>query len=122
MLEIDAITVGYNATPVLRDVTIQVQPGQLVAVVGPNGAGKSTLFKTISGVLTPRSGSLRFEGVDIRDIPASKRPHLGIAHVPEGRQVFPSLTVLENLELGATTEAGRRDWTVNLEKILNWLP
>jgi branched-chain amino acid transport system ATP-binding protein len=122
MLEIDAITVGYNATPVLRDVTIQVQPGQLVAVVGPNGAGKSTLFKTISGVLTPRSGSLRFEGVDIRDIPASQRPHLGIAHVPEGRQVFPSLTVLENLELGATTEAGRRDWTVNLEKILNWLP
>jgi branched-chain amino acid transport system ATP-binding protein len=122
MLEIDAITVGYNATPVLRDVTIQVEPGQLVAVVGPNGAGKSTLFKTISGVLTPRSGSLRFEGVDIRDIPASQRPHLGIAHVPEGRQVFPSLTVLENLELGATTEAGRRDWTVNLEKILNWLP
>ncbi len=122
MLEIDAITVGYNATPVLRDVTIQVEPGQLVAVVGPNGAGKSTLFKTISGVLTPRSGSLRFEGVDIRDIPASQRPHLGIAHVPEGRQVFPSLTVLETLELGATTEAGRRDWTVNLEKILNWLP
>jgi len=122
MLEIDAITVGYNATPVLRDVTIQVEPGHLVAVVGPNGAGKSTLFKTISGVLTPRSGSLRFEGVDIRDIPASQRPHLGIAHVPEGRQVFPSLTVLENLELGATTEAGRRDWTVNLEKILNWLP
>lgn len=122
MLEIDAITVGYNATPVLRDVTIQVQAGQLVAVVGPNGAGKSTLFKTISGVLTPRSGSLRFEGVDIRDIPASQRPHLGIAHVPEGRQVFPSLTVLENLELGATTEAGRRDWKDNLEKILNWLP
>ncbi len=122
MLEIDAITVGYNATPVLRDVTIQVRPGQLVAVVGPNGAGKSTLFKTISGVLTPRSGSLRFEGVDIRDIPASQRPHLGIAHVPEGRQVFPSLTVLENLELGATTEAGRRDWKDNLEKILNWLP
>ncbi len=122
MLEIDAITVGYNATPVLRDVTIQVRPGQLVAVVGPNGAGKSTLFKTISGVLTPRSGSLRFEGVDIRDIPASQRPHLGIAHVPEGRQVFPSLTVLENLELGATTETGRRDWKDNLEKILNWLP
>ncbi len=122
MLEIDAITVGYNATPVLRDVTIRVQAGQLVAVVGPNGAGKSTLFKTISGVLTPRSGSLRFEGVDILNIPASQRPHLGIAHVPEGRQVFPSLTVLENLELGATTEAGRRDWKDNLEKILHWLP
>jgi branched-chain amino acid transport system ATP-binding protein len=122
MLEIDAITVGYTATPVLREVSIRVRPGQLVAVVGPNGAGKSTLFKTISGVLTPTVGSLRFEGVDIRNIPASQRPHLGIAHVPEGRQVFPSLTVLENLELGATTEAGRRDWKDNLEKILHWLP
>jgi branched-chain amino acid transport system ATP-binding protein len=122
MLEIESVTVGYNATPVLRDVTIRVQAGQLVAVVGPNGAGKSTLFKTISGVLTPTTGSLRFEGVDIRDIPAAQRPHLGIAHVPEGRQVFPSLTVLENLELGATTEAGRRDWSSNLEKILHWLP
>ena len=122
MLEIDSITVGYNATPVLREVSIRVEPGQLVAVVGPNGAGKSTLFKTISGVLTPTTGHLRFEGVDIRDIPAFKRPHLGIAHVPEGRQVFPSLTVLENLELGATTEAGRHDWKDNLDKILHWLP
>ena len=122
MLEIESITVGYNATPVLREVTIRVQPGQLVAVVGPNGAGKSTLFKTISGVLTPTSGRLRFEGQDILSIPAAQRPHLGIAHVPEGRQVFPSLTVLENLELGATTEAGRRDWKDNLEKILHWLP
>ncbi len=122
MLEINAVTVGYTATPVLRDVSIQVKPGQLVAVVGPNGAGKSTLFKTISGVLTPTAGSIRFEGVDIRDIPAARRPHLGIAHVPEGRQVFPSLTVMENLELGATTEAGRRDWKDNLTKILDWLP
>lgn len=122
MLEINAVTVGYNATPVLRDVSIQVKPGQLVAVVGPNGAGKSTLFKTISGVLAPSAGSIRFEGVDIRDIPAARRPHLGIAHVPEGRQVFPSLTVMENLELGATTEAGRRDWKDNLQKILDWLP
>jgi branched-chain amino acid transport system ATP-binding protein len=122
MLEINAVTVGYTATPVLRDVSIQVKPGQLVAVVGPNGAGKSTLFKTISGVLTPSAGSIRFEGVDIRDIPAARRPHLGIAHVPEGRQVFPSLTVMENLELGATTDAGRRDWKDNLHKILDWLP
>lgn len=122
MLEIQSVTVGYTATPVLRDVSIQVQPGQLVAVVGPNGAGKSTLFKTISGVLTPSAGSIRFEGVDIRDIPAARRPHLGIAHVPEGRQVFPSLTVMENLDLGATTEAGRRDWKDNLDRILGWLP
>lgn len=122
MLEVSSVTVGYNATPVLRDVSIQVQQGQLVAVVGPNGAGKSTLFKSISGILTPTAGSIRFEGVEIQNIPPAQRPHLGIAHVPEGRQVFPSLTVMENLELGASTEAGRRDWKDNLEKILHWLP
>jgi branched-chain amino acid transport system ATP-binding protein len=122
MLEIDAVTVGYTAIPVLKEVSIRVPAGQLVAVVGPNGAGKSTLFKTISGVLAPRAGSIRFEGADIANIPAARRPHLGIAHVPEGRQVFPSLTVMENLELGASTEAGRRDWKSNLEKIFDWLP
>ena len=122
MLEINAVTAGYTTVPVLKEVSIQVAAGQLVAVVGPNGAGKSTLFKTISGVLRPRSGSIRFEGADIREIPAARRPHLGIAHVPEGRQVFPSLTVMENLELGATTEAGRRDWKDNREKIFDWLP
>lgn len=122
MLTIDSLTVGYTATPVLNKVSLQVKPGQLVAVVGPNGAGKSTLFKTISGVLTPMAGSVFFEGKDIASIPAARRPHLGIAHVPEGRQVFPSLTVLENLELGASTEAGRLHWKTNLDKILDWLP
>ena len=122
MLEIESVTVGYTATPVLREVSIRVDAGQLVAVVGPNGAGKSTLFKTISGVLAPVAGTIRFEGRDIRTISAAQRPHLGIAHVPEGRQVFPSLTVMENLELGASTAAGRRDWKVNREKILHWLP
>ena len=122
MLEITGITAGYTAVPVLRDVSIKVGEGQLVAVVGPNGAGKSTLFKTISGVLQATAGSIRFGGVDIGDVPAARRPHLGIAHVPEGRQVFPSLTVMENLELGATTEAGRRDLKINRERILHWLP
>jgi branched-chain amino acid transport system ATP-binding protein len=122
MLEISAVTAGYTAIPVLKKISIQVGHGQLVAVVGPNGAGKSTLFKTISGVLMPSAGSISFEGVDIRNISPARRPHLGIAHVPEGRQVFPSLTVMENLQLGATTEAGRRDWKANLEKIFHLLP
>ena len=122
MLEIDALTCGYGGLPVLREVSIKVGEGELVALVGPNGAGKSTLFKTISGVLAPSGGAIRFRGEDIREVPAARRPHLGIAHVPEGRQVFPSLTVMENLALGATTDAGRRDWKQNLEKILHWLP
>jgi branched-chain amino acid transport system ATP-binding protein len=122
MLTIDALSAGYSAVPVLKDVSIKVGAGQFVAIVGPNGAGKSTLFKTISGIVTPSAGSMRFEGVDLLAVPPARRPHLGIAHVPEGRQVFPSLTVMENLELGAYTEAGRRDWKANLEKILTWLP
>ncbi len=122
MLSLQGVTAAYTSVPVLRDVSINVDHGQLVAVVGPNGAGKSTLFKTISGVLTPSAGTIRFDGVDIGAVPAARRPHLGIAHVPEGRQVFPSLTVMENLELGASTEAGKRSWKENRERILHWLP
>lgn len=122
MLEVDDIVVGYSSLPVLHGVSIRVDSGQFVAVVGPNGAGKTTLFKTISGTLVPHSGTIRFEGADLASVPAHRRAHLGIAHVPEGRQVFPSLTVMENLEMGAYTEAGRRDWNRNIERIFSWLP
>jgi branched-chain amino acid transport system ATP-binding protein len=103
-------------------VSINVEAGQFVAIVGPNGAGKTTLFKTISGILRPSAGTITFEGHDLLSTPPARRPHLGIAHVPEGRQVFPSLTVMENLEMGAVTEAGRRDWKSNIERIFEWLP
>jgi branched-chain amino acid transport system ATP-binding protein len=99
-----------------------VGEGQFVSVVGPNGAGKSTLFKTISGVLKPTSGTIRFEGNDLLGVAASQRAHLGIAHVPEGRHVFPSLTVMENLELGAYTDAGRRMWPQNIDHIFQLFP
>ena len=122
MLRVEKVSAGYSALPVIRDVSITVSEGQFVSIVGPNGAGKTTLFKTISGILRPISGSIRFEDVDLASVPPARRPHLGIAHVPEGRQVFPSLTVMENLEVGAFTEAGRRNWKDNLERILSWLP
>jgi branched-chain amino acid transport system ATP-binding protein len=122
MLRIEGLSTGYSARPVLRDVSIKVEAGQFVAIVGPNGAGKTTLFKTISGILRPSAGTITFEGHDLLATPPSRRPHLGIAHVPEGRQVFPSLTVMENLEMGAMTEAGRRDWKSNIERIFEWLP
>jgi len=122
MLKVDSISAGYSSIPVLNDVSIAVGAGEFVSVVGPNGAGKSTLFKTISGVVQPRSGAIEFEGVDLLSVPPSRRPHLGIAHVPEGRQVFPSLTVMENLEMGGYTEAGQRDWRKNLEHILTLFP
>lgn len=122
MLEIVALHAGYGLVPVLNAVSLRVGQGEFVAIVGPNGAGKSTLFKTISGIVTPSDGHLRFEGKDLLAVAPSARPHLGIAHIPEGRQVFPSLSVLENLEMGAYTEAGRRDWKANLEKIYAWFP
>jgi branched-chain amino acid transport system ATP-binding protein len=122
MLQLDAVTAGYSNVPVLREVSIRVAAGAFVAIVGPNGAGKTTLFKTISGILRPASGSIRFEDADLLAVAPARRPHLGIAHVPEGRQVFPSLSVMENLEMGAYPEAGRRDWQRNLERIFTWLP
>ena len=122
MLKVEGLSAGYSDLPVISDVSITVNEGQFVSIVGPNGAGKTTLFKTISGILTPKSGRMQFENVDLAAVPAARRPHLGIAHVPEGRQVFPSLTVMENLEMGAFTEAGRRNWKQNLERILTWLP
>ncbi|HEX7080011.1 MAG TPA: ABC transporter ATP-binding protein [Gammaproteobacteria bacterium] len=122
MLEVERIHAGYGASSVLKDVSIRVGEGEFVAVVGPNGAGKTTLFNTISGLVPPTSGSIRFDGRDLTALPAVRRAHLGIAHVPEGRQVFPSLSVLENLEVGASTEPGRRGWKRNLQRIYEWFP
>jgi branched-chain amino acid transport system ATP-binding protein len=122
MLEIAGISAGYSTVPVLRDVSISVGKGQFVSVVGPNGAGKSTLFKTISGIVKPTAGTIRFEGDDLLSMPPSRRAHLGIAHVPEGRHVFPSLSVMENLELGAYTDAGQRMWTKNIDHIFRLFP
>ena len=122
MLEIANLSAGYGGLPVLNAISLTVAAGELIAIVGPNGAGKTTLFKTISGVVTPTSGSARLSGQDLLAVAPAARPHLGIAHVPEGRQVFPSLTVLENLEMGAYTTAGRRAFRENLEKIYAWFP
>jgi branched-chain amino acid transport system ATP-binding protein len=122
MLEIDGLCAGYSAVAVLKAVSIRVGEGAFVSVVGPNGAGKTTLFKTISGVLAPTAGSISFEGQDLLKVASSRRPHLGLAHVPEGRHVFASLTVMENLELGAYTEAGRRRWRANIDHIFHLFP
>ena len=122
MLEIQDISAGYGGLPVLRDITLRVGAGEFAAIVGPNGAGKTTLFKTVSGIVQPTAGAIRFEGRDLLAVAPSARPHLGIAHVPEGRQVFPSLTVRENLEMGARTPAGRAAWKDSLEKIHAWFP
>ena len=122
MLEIDGLSVSYGGLAALRGVSLTVEEGQFVAIVGPNGAGKTTLFKAISGTVNPASGAIRFEGRDLLAIPPAERAHLGIAHVPEGRQVFASMTVLENLEMGAYAIRGRPDWARNLDRIYTLFP
>ena len=122
MLEIEALTVRYGGLRALTDVSIQVKAGELISVVGPNGAGKSTLFKTISGTVKPASGRITFDGVDLLSISAARRPHLGIAHVPEGREVFRAMTVLENLEMGAWVEAGRYRFEETLQRVFALFP
>ncbi|MGX7724980.1 ABC transporter ATP-binding protein [Rhodococcus sp. 5G237] len=98
-LEISALTAGYGRTTVLREVNLTVAPGSVVALLGPNGAGKTTLLKTIGGLLAPMSGSIRLGGLDITGQGATKRAAAGICLIPEGRGVFPGLTVRENLLL-----------------------
>ena len=122
MLFIDALTVAYGGLAALSDVSLSVREGQFVSIVGPNGAGKTTLFKAISGTVRPIAGGIRFADRDLLRVAPSERAHLGIAHVPEGRQIFPTLTVLENLEMGAYPAAGRRHWTRNLERIFALFP
>lgn len=122
MLEISNLRAGYGGVTALHDLSLRVDEGEFVSIVGPNGAGKTTLFKVISGSVPTRAGSITFEGVDLLAVPPQIRPHLGIAHVPEGRQVFPQMTVEENLEMGAYTEAGQRDWAANMDYILQLFP
>ena len=122
MLEIRDLTVAYGGLRALTNVSINVGEGQFVTVVGPNGAGKSTLFKTISGVVPPVSGSIMFQGQNLLTRSPSDRAHLGIAHVPEGRQVFKTLTVRENLEMGAYTAAGQAQWARTLDRIHTLFP
>ncbi len=122
MLKIRSLDVAYGGLHALSDVSLEVEQGQFVAVVGPNGAGKSTLFKTISGTVAPLAGEILYKGQNLLAVPPAERAHLGIAHVPEGRQVFASMTVMENLEMGAYTVKGRKRWGDLLPMILALFP
>jgi branched-chain amino acid transport system ATP-binding protein len=122
MLTIEGLSVSYGGLAALSGVSLNVDEGQFVAIVGPNGAGKTTLFKAVSGTVTPAAGGISFDGHDLLAVPPAKRAHLGIAHVPEGRQVFAAMTVLENIEMGAYANRGRADWQRNLDRILSLFP
>jgi branched-chain amino acid transport system ATP-binding protein len=108
VLTLQKLSAGYAAGAVVRDIDLTVNPGEIVTLIGANGAGKSTLVKTVSGLLPPLTGRILYEGRSIGTLPPAARVRLGIAHVPEGRQVFAGLTVAENLCLGAYANRHRR--------------
>ncbi|MGH7353154.1 MAG: ABC transporter ATP-binding protein [Candidatus Rokuibacteriota bacterium] len=122
MLELSAITAGYGHFTALWDVSMRVARGEAVAVVGPNGSGKTTLLRVISGVIAPRAGGLVFEGAALAGRPAHEIVAHGIAHVPEGRRLFPALSVFDNLRMGAFLPAARRHYGESVERVFALFP
>lgn len=122
LLKADGIHAGYGKLEILHGISLEVQPRELVSVIGPNGAGKSTAFKTIVGLLHPKSGRVLFDGQDITGLPPYEVLRLGLAYVPQGRIVFPQMTVLENLEMGAYIESDPARVQEALERVSALFP
>ena len=121
LLLIENLRAGYGAVEVLRGVDIRISHGELIALLGSNGAGKTTLNAVMSGLLAPRSGRVIFDGEDLTGVHYRRIVQAGLIQVPEGRKVFPNLTVLENLELGAFTRARQR-LSENIDRVFETFP
>jgi branched-chain amino acid transport system ATP-binding protein len=122
LLAIDGLRVDYGAIAAVKGVSLAVASGEVVALLGANGAGKSTMLRTISGLIRPRSGRIRFAGVAIERLAPPRIVRLGLAHCPEGRRIFGSLSVLENLRLGATARADRTAAAADRERLFELFP
>lgn len=122
LLELQNVNTYYGAIHALKGVDLAVNKGEIVTLIGSNGAGKSTTLKTVSGLLTPKQGQVTFDGQRIDGTPAYRITEMGIAHVPEGRKIFPRLTVLENLEMGAFTVTDQAVRQRNLERVFHLFP
>jgi branched-chain amino acid transport system ATP-binding protein len=122
MLEVKSIDVGYKGVQVIWDVSLEVKEGEIVAFVGTNGAGKSTVLKTISGAIKVMSGDILFRGESLINVPAHKVVAKGLAYIPEGRRVFPYMSVKENLELGAYIETNRENMKKNMGLVFELFP
>lgn len=121
MLRIEGLTVGYGAGPVLTDLSLTVNAGDVAAVLGRNGVGKSTLLRAIVGEIRPRTGTIAFDDRDVSQDPAHRRARHGIAYVPQGREIFPGLSVLDNLKVAAYGTR-RKDWEETLTDVLDEFP
>ena len=122
MLEIKDLSVYYGVIQALKGISFEVNEGEVIALIGANGAGKTTTLHTVSGLIAPKSGSVIFEGQDITKTPAHKIVSMGMAHVPEGRRVFASLSVLQNLRLGAYTRNDKEEIEESLRKVYKRFP
>lgn len=117
MLEIQDLEVYYGVIQAIKGISFHVNEGEIIALIGANGAGKTTILQTITGLVSPKKGSIQFEGQDLTKIPAHKIVTMGMAHVPEGRRIFSQLTVLENLKMGAYIRKDKDEINETLEKI-----
>ena len=122
MLEIKDLEVYYGMIQAIKGISFEVNEGEVIALIGANGAGKTTILHTISGLIAPKKGSITFEGQEITKIPAHKIVENGLAQVPEGRRVFPSLSVLQNLKLGAYTRKDKKEIDDTLKMIYERFP
>lgn len=122
MLKVKEITTEYSGMKALDSVSVTLDDGEFVSIIGPNGAGKSTLLKSISGTAKHTSGEIFFKNINITGMEAHNRTGLGIIHIPEGRRIFPSLTVIENLEVGAYRYEARASFAESLERVLELFP
>jgi len=122
MLEIKDLEVYYGMIQAIKGISFQVNEGEVIALIGANGAGKTTTLHTISGLIAPKNGTVTFEGADITKIPAHRIVSLGMAHVPEGRRVFASLSVFQNLKLGAYTRNSKEEIEDSLQTVYKRFP
>lgn len=122
MLEVDNVHAYYGNIHALKGISLTVEEGEIVTLIGANGAGKSTTLIAISGLLTPREGTITLEGTDLREMKAHEVVEHGVAHIPEGRRIFSRLSVQENLDMGAYTRADRDGIAQDLERVFNLFP
>ncbi len=122
MFKVEGINTGYDGMQVLWDVSFEVSPGEIIAIVGGNGAGKTTTVKSCTGLKKPTTGKVSFNGVDLTDKNTLTYLENGVVHVPEGRQLFRDMSVFENLELGASSSEARAKQKETFERIYNWFP
>ena len=122
MLKVENLSVHYGMIQAVRDVSFEVNEGEVVSFIGANGAGKTTILRTLSGLVRPSAGKIEFLGKEIQKLPAQKIVASGLSQVPEGRHVFPGLTVMENLEMGAFLKKNREENQANLKKVFSRFP